>query len=58
MQWRALNVIVRRCLNCGLEHTRPKLQAEELVDVGKRVPIGLVKMRVFEFADARRSGWI
>ena len=31
-------------LDCGLEHTRARHQVEALVDVGKRVPIGLLLM--------------
>jgi len=44
MQRRALNVIVRCCLNCGLEHTRASCQVEALVDGGCRVPIALLLM--------------
>jgi len=44
VQRRKQGVIVRCCWNCGLEHTRAGLQAEELEDGGGRVPIGLLLM--------------
>jgi len=58
VQRRMKNVIARRCWKCGLKHTRARHQVEALVDVGKRVPIGLLLMCVFELSNARISGRI